>query len=265
MRGRPLLIVAVLAAACENSSKQLVVAPTEPATVTTGSVVGVVRGSGTGYPWGNGNPGERSRGWPLSAIAAIPEAPGQRQRWTGEDYETGSFRFANLPSGRWTIRFLGMNPWIGVFPGLHLYADSAIAVTVEPNRTTTIDIVPRPVAPFIMIAIDHCPWGFGSTPIWPDDWGSCDSGYWGAPVDVQVDINGVAGTATSDTHYSFSIPKSLWYRELDNAVPGDYEVSVTPAAGPIAWRIVPWQSANTRVRLDRGIAYALFSFWYITP
>jgi hypothetical protein len=119
MRGRPLLIAALLVAACDTATELPVVEPIG-ATPTTGSVIGVVRGSGTGYPWGNGNPGERLRGWPLSAIAAIPDAPGQRQRWTGEDNETGSFRFDNLPAGRWTLWFLGLNPLAGMFPGMRL-------------------------------------------------------------------------------------------------------------------------------------------------
>jgi hypothetical protein len=153
-----------------------------------------------------------------------------------------------------------------MFPGMRLYADTAISVTVEPNRTTTTpDIVPRPVDPFILVAIDHCPWGFRSTPTL-NDWGlDCDSGYGGAPVDVRVEVEGIAGTPTEDQHHSFSMPAQRWFFELHDAVPGDYVVSVTPAAGPVVWQLVPWQSVNTRLRLDRGIAYALFSFWYITP
>jgi hypothetical protein len=112
-----------------------------------------------------------------------------------------------------------------------------------------------------MIAIDHCPWGLSGPPTW-DDWGQCDTGYWGAPVNIQVDVNGVAGTPTSGRHYSFSIPAWQVSYELRDAVPGDYDVSVAPAAGPVVWRLVPWQSSSTRLRLDRGMGYTIFSFWF---
>jgi hypothetical protein len=87
---------------------------------------------------------------------------------------------------------------------------------------------------------------------------------WAAPVDVQVEINGVAGTATSGRHYSSVIPARQWFLELHDAVPGDYVVTVTPGPAPVPWQIAPWQSLNTRLHLERGIGYALFSFWHGT-
>ena len=232
-----------------------------------GSVVGVVQGSGTGYPWGTWAiddpqwPPEWPTVWPVGISAEA--APGDG-RFTSPD-GTGSYRFDNLPAGWTTIRFNGMNPWPGVFPQMRLYADTAISVRVEPNRTVNVqDVVPRPVDPFIVVAVDHCPWGFLNPPTL-NDWGACDSGYWGAPVDVQVDLNGVVGTPTSGQHYSFSIRRNQWFYQINGAVPGDYDVSIALAAGPVAWQLVPWQNSTSRLHLDRGLGYELFSFWYVAP
>lgn len=267
MRSRLFLVATVLVTACENTTAPLDAAPNESATATTGSIIGVVRGSGTGYPWGtwtNGYPGGGSV-WPLSAIIAYPESPNQQHRFPRDGSRIGSFAFDGLPAGRWEIRFYGWHPFSMIFPGMRLYADSTIGVTVEPNRTVDLqDVVPRPVDPFIVVAIDYCPWGLRNPPTLID-WGNCDSGYWGAPVNIQVDVRGVAGTPTSGRHYSFSIPRGQVFYELHDVAPGEYDVSVVPAAAPVAWRLVPWQSSSTRLQLERGISYELFSFWHITP
>jgi hypothetical protein len=260
-RALPISILLGLVVGCTDVEPSSSTDPpiAEPPITTVGSVTGTVRGSGTGYPNGNGNPGERALGWPLSGIAAIPDVPGQPERFAHEDYRTGSFMFDTLRSGRWTIRFLGLHPIAAL--GGHLYADTAITVTVEPNRTIDLGVVvPRPVDPFIVVAMNHCRWVFSSEPTL-EDWVDCDGGLWGAPVDVLVEVNGVVGTPTSGRYYSFFIKAGQLSYELRDALPGDYIATVAPTVDSPAWRLAPWQNYATRLRVDHGIAYALFSFW----
>lgn len=234
---------------------------TERSGTGTGSVTGLVRGSGSGYPVnGNGIPGERALGWPLYGIAAT--SSGQPTQWTREDSETGSFRFERLATGQWTLSFLGFNPWTMIFPDMRLYADTALTVTVLKDQTVVLpELVLRPVAPFIVVATEVCPWGFASVPSY-NDWGNCDSGYWGG-IEVRVEVRGIAGTTTDGVLYSFSIPRDRWFTELHDVRIGEYDVSVVPVDSSTAWQLLPWQQSPMRLRVDQGLAYAEFDFWYL--
>jgi len=229
-----------------------------PAVPGFGSVVGKYRGSGSWYPAnGNGLPSEAESWWPIRALSA--SAPGQSTRFPRSENGPGSFEFDGLVAGQWTIAFGGMHPWGGVFPTLRLYADTVITVTVLPDRTITPpEMVLRPVEPFIVIATETCPWGFSGPPTF-EDWGNCDSGYWGG-IDVTVDVLGIAGTATAGFRYSLFIPKVRWYAELHDVPVGEYEVHAGPVGG--GWQLLPWQSSLARIRVDRGLSYVEFDYWY---
>ena len=231
--------------------------PPQPA-VGFGSVAGVYRGSGSWYPAnGNGLPSEAASWWPILSIVAA--APGQASRFARRENGPGSFEFEGLTAGNWTLVFIGMHPWPGVFPAMRLYADTVISVTVLPNQTVFLpEMVLRPVEPFMVIATETCPWGFSGPPTF-QDWGDCDSGYWGG-IDVAVEVRGIAGTATAGASYSLSIPRDRWFVELHDIPVGEYQVDVVQ--GGSGWRLLPWQSSPVRLRVDRGLAYVEFDYWY---
>jgi len=240
-----------------GTSISFLTAVPQPGSLGYGSLTGMVRGNGSGYP-ANGNgmpPRQGADQWPV--FIAI-SSPGQAARyaWTAA---TGTFEFTGLAAGEWTLLFTGGVPWSWVFPGLRLFADTLVKATVLPNQTTIIpEMVPNTVAPFIIIAVERCPWGFSAPPTY-QDWGNCDSGYWGG-VDAAVEVRGIAGTATAGLSYSRSIPSDRWHVELHEMPLGEYEVSVVPVSS--IWRLLPWQSPTVRLRVDRGLAYAEFDYWY---
>jgi hypothetical protein len=251
-----LALLASLAVACSSPME------TTPPTGDPGfgSVTGVYRGSGSWYlANGNALPSESGGWWPiLPPITA--SAPGQPTQFAQSENEAGHFTFDALPAGQWTLRFSGMHPWPGVFPTLRLYADTALTVTVLPNQTITLpELVLRPVDPFILIATETCPWGFNGPPT-PQDWGNCDGGYWGG-IDVSIEVLGIAGTATAGFHSSFTIPRDRWHVELRNVPLGEYEVHVSPVGA--GWQLLPWQSSPSRIRVDRGLSFLEFDYWYL--
>jgi hypothetical protein len=256
-----LVLLASLAAACGSPIETTPIPPpgdeAQPVALGYGSITGVVRGNGSGYPAdGNGMlPRQGADQWPV--FIAI-SGPGQTVRYVWTE-ATGTFEFEGLPAGEWTLLFTGGVPWTAIFPGLRLFADTLVKVTVLPNQTTIIpEMVPNTVAPFIIIAVESCPWGFSAPPTY-QDWWDCDSGYWGG-VDAAVEVQGIAGTATAGVSYSRFIPKERWHVELHDIPLGEYEVSVVPVRRE--WRLLPWQSSAARLRVVRGLAYAEFDYWY---
>jgi hypothetical protein len=229
-----------------------------PGAAGFGSVTGAYRGSGGWYPTnGNGLPSDSASWWPILSIVAT--APGQPSRFARREKGPAPFEFDGLPAGTWTLIFSGMHPWPGVFPEMRLYADTMISVTVLANQTVVLpEMVLRPVAPFVVIATEICPSGFSGPPTF-QDWGDCDSGYWGG-VDVAVEVQGIAGTATAGIRYSLSIPSYRWFVELHDVPLGEYEVDVVPVRS--GWRLLPWQSSPVRLRVDQGLSYAEFDFWF---
>ncbi len=230
----------------------------QPGALGFGSLTGVVRLNGSGYPAdGNGMPPRQGADqWPV--FIAI-SGPGQTVRYAWTE-ETGTFEFEGLVAGTWTLVFSGMHPWSGVFP-MRLFADTLVKVTVLPNQTTIIpEMVPSTVAPFIIIAIEHCLWGFSSPPTL-QDWGECDGEgpSWGG-VDAAVEVRGIPGTATAGVRYSLFIPSNRWHVEVHGAPAGEYEVFLVPVNR--MWRLLPWQSSPVRFRVDRGLAYLEFDYWY---
>ncbi len=240
-----------------GASISFITAAAQPGALGYGSLTGVVRGSGSGYPAdGNGSPPRAgAEAWPVYIAAA---GPGHSAlfAWT---QGAEPFEFKGLVAGTWTLVFSGMHPWSWPFPSMRLYADTMITVTVLPNQTVIVpEMVPRPVAPFIIIAIHSCPWGFSGPPT-AQDWGDCDSGYWGG-VDAAVEVQGIAGTATAGVRYSLFMPSDRWHVEVRGAPAGEYEVFLVPVNR--MWRLLPWQSSPVRFRVDRGLAYVELNYWY---
>jgi len=261
MRLPRLALLATLAAACVSPVETTLPPPPPPPLIGgspgLGSVMGTIRGSGTGYPVnGNGSPVEDIGQWPVLSIIAT--APAQSPRFAARIGQ-GTFEFTGLAAGEWRLAFNGMHPWTYVFPNMRLYADTVINVTVLPNQTVILpEMVLRPVAPFVVIATEVCPWGFSGPPTL-QDWGNCDSGYWGG-VDAAVEVRGIAGTPTAGARYSLSIPRDRWHVELHDVPAGEYDVDVVPVNS--WWRLLPWQSSPVRLRVERGLAYAEFDYWY---
>jgi hypothetical protein len=194
-------------------------------------------------------------------------APGHTPRATWADHETGAFSFDMLTAETWTLTLSWQHPFSGVFPGMRLFADTAIAVTVLPNQEIAVsEVVPRSIPPFVLVATEMCPLLSFSSPPTPTDWGACDSGYWGG-LDVDLELRGVAGTATAGVSRSFSILQDSWFTRIDGLPSGEYDVSAvsTPRASGACnsgtWRIVPWRSLTVQISAEAGVAYAEFEFW----
>ncbi len=221
-----------------------------------GSIAITVRGIDTEESrHGNGMPFGGTGQWPVLITGS---GPGQAtlRGWTGKD---GAIEFKGLAAGRWTLSLTAPHPFSNPFPDVRIYVDTVITATVLANQTVIVpDMVPRLIAPFIVIGIENCPWALSGPPTW-EDWGNCDSGYWGG-VDAAVDVRGIAGTATAGIHYSLFIPRDRWHVEVHGAPLGEYEVEVVPVEGK--WLLLPWQSSRARLRLARGPAYVEFDYWY---
>ncbi len=191
-------------------------------------------------------------------------------------YSDGSGLVGLLPAGTWTIAVSVMHGWSLIFPGLHLYSDTTLTVEVVEGEITVLpDLLLRPRAPLLLVGVNRCPWALPDPPT-PDDWGNCDSGYWGG-VDVRIEVNGVAGTSTDGVHFEATIGPAQytewatswddtpWSAHFDVTVPGEYDVrlvDVAPSISGATWELVPWQSATTRVRVGQGLSYVGFDFWY---
>jgi hypothetical protein len=188
------------------------------------------------------------------------------------DEANGSFAF-ELPAGKRTIYFFGVHGNISELRGLRTHADTTLTVDIVAGKTTVIpDLLLRPRDPLLLIAINPCPWALPDPPT-QFEFSVCDeSGDYGYP-DVQIEVNGVAGTGTAGVHYETAIRPSLgsgyWETWEDNnftahfhvIVAGDYDVSVVHV-GPDPWQLVPWQTASRRVTVEQGLSYVEFDFWH---
>lgn len=189
-------------------------------------------------------------------------------QFSGVDDETATFTFYRLAVGTWTLLVRERHPWTSVFGSVQFSFDTTLKITVRANETVVVpEVAMRPVAPFLIVATEMCPWSLAGPPT-PEDWGNCDSGYWGG-LDVKVEVNGVAGTATAAVHHTFTIAQDQWFVELHDIPRGEYDVSgvVTPRASGLwfpcstGWRLVPWRASPVRRRLDGGLAYTEFEYW----
>jgi hypothetical protein len=195
------------------------------------------------------------------------QAPGQTQRATWADHQTGAFSFDTLTAETWTLTLSWEHPFYGVFPAMRLFADTAIAVTVLPDQAIAVpEVAPRSIPPFVLVATEMCPFTSFSSPPTLSDWGDCDGGYWGG-LDVAFELRGVAGTATAGVSRSFSILQDSWFTRIDGLPSGEYDVSAvsTPTStfscNGGTWRIVPWRSLTVQISAEAGVAYAEFEFW----
>jgi hypothetical protein len=199
-------------------------------------------------------------------------SPGQTSRFawampSEEGDATRSFAWDSLPAGEWAITLSEVHPYTGVFRGMRLGVDTTVVVTVVSNQTVVVpEVELRPVAPFVLIATEVCPWSVPG-PFTMDDWGNCDSGYWGG-IDVEVEVIGIAGTATAGERFVYSIPGSRWFLERHDVPSGEYDVTAvpTPTTGTqigceSGWQLVPWRQSTVRIRVDEGLAYAEFEYW----
>ena len=229
--------------------------PLEPS-VQFGSVTG--SGRPLAFPWDGGTL--------LSVSRVSARAPGHAPRATWADRHTGAFRFSRLTAETWALTFSWEHPFFAVFPGVRLFADTTIAVTVLPNQAVAVpEVVPRSLPPFVLVATEMCPFSSTSPPT-PADWGECDSGWWGG-LDVAFELRGVAGTATAGVSRSFSIVQDSWFARIDGLPSGEYDVSAVSTATTVfacnggTWRIVPWRSLTVRISVEAGVTYAEFEFW----
>jgi hypothetical protein len=194
-------------------------------------------------------------------------------------YESdGSFAFGLLPVGRWTITVSAIHGFWPIFSGLNLYADTTLTVDVVADQTTVMPpLLLRPRPPLLLVGISTCPFGLPDPPT-QDDWDNCDGGYWGGVnVDVGIEVNGVAGTATAGVHlattirpygskpFSFTWDDNFWSAPFNITIPGDYDVSfgpLLPGPGGGTWRLLPWETAVQRIRMERVVGLVQFGFWY---
>jgi hypothetical protein len=181
-----------------------------------------------------------------------------------------------LQAGTWTIAVSVVHGVTGAYPGLLLYSDTTLTVEVIDGETTVLpDLLLRPRAPLLLVGVNSCPWALPDPPT-QTDWGDCDSGYWGG-VDVQVEVNGVTGTSTEGVRFEATIGPAQytelvsswddtpWSAHFDVPLPGEYDVSVVsvaPSSTGAIWKLVPWQSATQRVRIESGLGYVGFDFWH---
>ena len=258
-----LAVGAALLSACSESS------PIEPGDTV---VVTRLKGSISGSVRGTLSATEDGGAQPVISISASRDGEVSRFIWASYPNVIGSdaatFTFDGLVAGTWKLSIHEQHPWTAIFPGMQLSFDSSFTVTVLANQSVAIpEVMLRPVAPFLVIATETCPWAV-SGPMTLHAWGNCDSGYWGG-LDVQVDVNGIAGSPTAGIHQSFLIKQETWFAELRSLPPGEYEVSgtakqrLTGAARTCqtGWQLVPWRAAVQRMRVDDGLAYTEFEFW----
>src|SRR5687767_9294545 len=254
-----------LLASCSDPSGPKPIVPADP---PAGSVRGTVLDATT-----NAGPSDTTS----VKIEAYPTSNrGQARPADRYERNTGSFSFALLPAGSWTIRVSGMHHWGSIFPGLSLYADTTVIVNVAARDTTVVpEVRLRRRAPLLLIGVNSCPFPLPDPPTL-DDWGNCDSGYWGG-VAVRISVKGVAGSSTEafqrevvtgPAYAPWQQPASWddtpWSKHFDIAVPGDYDVTVVSVApghsGP--WYLVPWQPSTKRVTVRHGLTYVGLDFWY---
>jgi hypothetical protein len=128
----------------------------------------------------------------------------------------------------------------------------------------------------LLVGVNTCPWPLRDPPTL-DDWGDCDSGYWGG-AQVEIDVAGVEGTATAAEHFHGTIgsgsyvwpppswDNTAWSLYFNVTVPGDYDVRVVrvraAGGGTAALRLVPWESSTTRVNVSNVLGYVALDFWY---
>ena len=187
--------------------------------------------------------------------------------FASDSSNVATFTIGSLQNGNWTLRFIERHSWTSVFPAMQLSHDSTIVVKVRDGRSLVLpELVLRPVAPFLVVATEICPWTMSGPPT-TEDWGNCDSGYWGG-LDVEVLVRGVPGTSTEGISRAVLIKQNEHYTELRTLPVGEYDVTGTakPRVGanfPCAtgWRLVPWRAATQRMRLNGGLAYTEFEFW----
>ena len=208
-----------------------------------------------------------------STLGVIAQRDGDSAQFTWGTFlpdssSTATFSFPRLSAGTWQLTFTERHTWSVVFPAMRLSRDSTVRVKVGDKSSVVLpQVVLQPVAPFIVVATSICPWPFPG-PFTPDDWGQCDSGYWGG-LDVEVVVSGVAGTATAGVQRTFLIKHNEWFAEVRELPAGEYDVTGTAkqrSVGPslpcnTGWKLVPWHTATKRLRIDSGMWYTGFEFW----
>lgn len=183
----------------------------------------------------------------------------------GAYQEDGSFAVDSLPAGKRTI-YLSVPFHENVYPGLHLYADTAVTVDVAAGETVAVPAVAmRPLDQrIVLVEVSRCPWAL------PDeDHTSCDS-YPGG-VNVRLEVVGVPGSPTAGLHYEGSIPDSpppylgtwddtYFSTHFSVAVSGEYDVRLTSIPSP--WQLSPGQTSTRRIVVGQGVTSLGFHFWF---
>lgn len=257
---------AAITASSGGRLSQVVVTVTDPA-AGVGSVTGVVLDALTQLPLA---PTDflRIQASPNFILqVGAPSIGGLYNRSNG-------FFSIELPAGQRTIHFSAVFAGTVDYPGLRTYADTSLTVDVVAGMTTVVpDLLLRPRDPLLLIAINPCSWALPDPPT-QYEFHVCDAtgDYRGFP-DVQIEVNGVAGTGTAGVHYEAAIRPSvgnpyweawednIFTAHFDTVAPGDYDVSVV-RVGPDPWQLVPWQAATTRVTVAQGLSYVRLDFWH---
>lgn len=214
-----------------------------------------------------------------TVIRATRENSGQSVTWETAFEHASSFALAPLTVGRWDLSISVVHGWLWIFPGMPLYRDTTITVDVAAGETTVIPpVVLRPRPLILLVGVNTCPWPLRDPPTL-DDWGDCDSGYWGG-AQVEIDVAGVEGTATAAEHFHGTIgsgsyvwpppswDNTAWSLYFNITVPGDYDVKLVDVRSPspdrpVAWHLVPWESSTTRVTVTNVLGYVgLDFFWH---